>query len=67
MRYQITTISDGIKICLAASAGGHLSQLLSLADCWAGKDIFFVTTMEVVRPNGTFQKPFEDSFSTGGR
>jgi len=38
-----------LKICLAASAGGHLSQLLKLADSWAGEDVFFVTTTEVVR------------------
>ena len=37
------------KICLTASAGGHLSQLLKLADSWEGKNAFFVTTTEVVR------------------
>jgi len=37
------------KICLAASAGGHLSQLLKLADCWAGSETVFVTTTDVVR------------------
>jgi exopolysaccharide biosynthesis glucuronosyltransferase PssD len=38
-----------IKICLAASAGGHLSQLLKLADSWASSNVFSVTTTEVVR------------------
>ena len=38
-----------IKICLAASAGGHLSQLLKLAECWNGYDTFCVTTTKVVK------------------
>ena len=38
-----------LNICLVASAGGHLSQLLKLADSWAGGETFFVTTTEVVR------------------
>jgi UDP-N-acetylglucosamine:LPS N-acetylglucosamine transferase len=38
-----------LKICLAASAGGHLTQLLKLAKSWAGCDIFFATTGEAVR------------------
>jgi len=38
-----------IKICLTASAGGHSSQLLKLADSWVGRETFFVTTTEVVR------------------
>jgi len=33
-----------LKICLAASAGGHLSQLLKLEQCWDGQDVFFMTT-----------------------
>lgn len=37
------------KICLVASAGGHLSQLLKLADSWAGSETFFVTTTVVVQ------------------
>ena len=40
---------ENMKICLAASAGGHLSQLLKLAPAWDGREIFFVTTTEVVR------------------
>lgn len=38
-----------LKICLAASAGGHLNQLLKLMDSWAGHDTVYVTTTEVVR------------------
>ena len=38
-----------LKICLAASAGGHISQLLKLAACWNGYETFCVTTTEVVR------------------
>ncbi len=37
-----------MKICLAASAGGHLTELLKLPEVWDGKDHFFVTTSEVV-------------------
>ena len=38
-----------IKICLAASAGGHMSQLLKISSAWQGKDVFFVTTTEVLK------------------
>ena len=38
-----------LRICLVASAGGHLTQLLKLADSWNGYDIFFVVTSELVR------------------
>ena len=37
-----------LRICLAASGGGHLIQLLKLADSWKGYDTFFVTTTHVV-------------------
>jgi UDP-N-acetylglucosamine:LPS N-acetylglucosamine transferase len=33
-----------MKICLAASAGGHLSELLRLRPVYEGKPHFFVTT-----------------------
>lgn len=32
-------------ICLIASAGGHLSQLLKLENAWHGCDVFYVTTV----------------------
>lgn len=38
-----------IRICLAASAGGHTSQLLKLADSWNGYETFYVTTTQVVQ------------------
>lgn len=37
------------KICLAASAGGHLTQLLKLSLYGEGRKIFYVTSVEVVR------------------
>ncbi len=38
-----------IKICLAASAGGHLSQLLRLSDAWGGHETFYIVTTELVQ------------------
>lgn len=38
-----------VKVCLAASAGGHLSQLLKLADSWAGHETAYIATTELVR------------------
>ncbi len=38
-----------LRICLAASAGGHISQLLKLAESWNGFETFCVTTTDVVR------------------
>jgi len=40
-----------LRICLAASAGGHISQLLRLAECWNGYETFCVTTTHVMRNN----------------
>ena len=39
------------KICLAASAGGHLTELLSISDSWQNYETFFVTTVPVVQDN----------------
>lgn len=47
-------VTKKLKIGLAASAGGHLSQLLALADSWKGHDTFCVCTSELVR--GKLQK-----------
>ena len=33
-----------LKICLVASAGGHLSQLLKIAEAWKGHRTYFITT-----------------------
>lgn len=38
----------GLRICLAASAGGHITQLLTLSQSWNGYEIFWVTTTNVV-------------------
>jgi UDP-N-acetylglucosamine:LPS N-acetylglucosamine transferase len=37
-----------MKICLVASAGGHLSQLLRTAESWQHYDVCCVTTTETV-------------------
>ncbi len=37
-----------MRICLAASAGGHLSQLLKLSESWEKYDVFYVSTLESV-------------------
>ncbi len=36
------------KICLAASAGGHLTQLLKLKDAWEENEVFYVSSLDVV-------------------
>lgn len=38
-----------LTICLASSAGGHLSQLLQIAPVCRGNEIFCVTTKEEIR------------------
>ncbi|MEN6384938.1 MAG: PssD/Cps14F family polysaccharide biosynthesis glycosyltransferase [Phycisphaerales bacterium] len=38
-----------MKICLAASAGGHLTQLLKLAQSWHEYEVFFITTCNEVK------------------
>jgi hypothetical protein len=38
-----------LKICIVASAGGYLSQLLKLVDSWNGYETFSITTTEIVR------------------
>lgn len=37
-----------MKICLVASSGGHLSQLLKLSESWKSRETFCVTTTDVV-------------------
>jgi UDP-N-acetylglucosamine:LPS N-acetylglucosamine transferase len=41
--------SKQLRVCLAASAGGHLTQLLKLAESWNGFETFCVTTTDVVK------------------
>lgn len=38
-----------IKICLAASAGGHLTQLLMIKGACQEYDVFYVTSVDAVR------------------
>jgi UDP-N-acetylglucosamine:LPS N-acetylglucosamine transferase len=38
-----------MKICIAASAGGHLTQLLTLRPVWNGHEVICVSTGEMVR------------------
>lgn len=38
-----------MRICLTASSGGHLSQLLSISSVWKDYEIFWVSTGEMVR------------------
>jgi UDP-N-acetylglucosamine:LPS N-acetylglucosamine transferase len=38
-----------LHVCLAASAGGHTSQLLKLMSSWNGHETVYVTTTGVVR------------------
>jgi UDP-N-acetylglucosamine:LPS N-acetylglucosamine transferase len=41
---------DGpLKICLVASAGGHLTQLRRVAEAWTGYSTFWITSTDVVR------------------
>jgi len=42
-------MSEQLKVCLAASAGGHLSQLRRVASAWSGHQTCWITTTEVVR------------------
>jgi len=44
-------MKKNMRICLVASAGGHLSQLLKLADCWDGYELFCITTSGLLRQN----------------
>jgi UDP-N-acetylglucosamine:LPS N-acetylglucosamine transferase len=39
---------EKLRICLAASSGGHLSQLFKLAKSWQDHEIFFVVTAQTV-------------------
>jgi len=41
--------SKRIRICLAASAGGHLTQLLNTREAWSRHDVSVVTTNELMK------------------
>jgi UDP-N-acetylglucosamine:LPS N-acetylglucosamine transferase len=38
-----------LKICLAASSGGHMSQLQKLSKSWDGHQYFYITTSSSIR------------------
>ena len=38
-----------MRICLVASAGGHMNQLLKLAESWKGYDTFYITTTAALK------------------
>jgi UDP-N-acetylglucosamine:LPS N-acetylglucosamine transferase len=42
-------MADKHIICLVASAGGHLIQLLKLSECWQDHEAFYISTTEVMR------------------
>ena len=46
---MVTSNNTKMKICITASAGGHLTQLLKLSESWQGYKTFCVTTSDVVR------------------
>lgn len=39
---------DKLRICLAASAGGHLTQLLKVADTFKNYEVFYVSTLDSI-------------------
>lgn len=47
--YGNMVMGKKITVCLTASAGGHLVQLLRLRESWNGCDAFYVSTVEVVK------------------
>ena len=40
---------DKLRICLAASGGGHLTELLAISDSYSQHEIFCITTVPVVQ------------------
>jgi UDP-N-acetylglucosamine:LPS N-acetylglucosamine transferase len=45
---EIKLVKNKRKICLAASAGGHLTQLMKMVDSWQGYEAVYVSTSQVV-------------------
>lgn len=39
---------EKLRVCLVASAGGHMMQLLKLSNCWAPYEVSYVSTMDLV-------------------
>lgn len=48
-----------MKICLAASGGGHMRQLLDLEPFWAGRDYVFVTELTAMGESVAQRHPTE--------
>jgi UDP-N-acetylglucosamine transferase subunit ALG13 len=48
-RADLMTKRKNMRVCLAASAGGHLTQLLKVAQSWSKYESFFITTSNTVR------------------
>ena len=48
-----------MKICLAASGGGHMRQLLDLEPFWAQRDCFFVTELTAMGESVARRHPCE--------
>lgn len=40
-------LQKGKKICIAASAGGHLTEVLQLKEVWKGKEHFFISDKRI--------------------
>lgn len=51
-----------IIVCLAASSGGHLSQLLKLSEGWKGYATFCITTSDIV---GKKLQKFGQTYAVG--
>ena len=49
LRLPLINRCRNLRICLAASGGGHLTELLTLSDSWKGYDTFCITTNDIVR------------------
>ena len=43
-----------MKICMAASAGGHLTQLLNIANAFKNYEVFYVSTLDSIAKTRTF-------------
>ena len=56
-----------LRVCLAASGGGHIRQLLDLETCWSKYDFFFVSEDTALSRSLTPQYPvyFVHHFALG--
>ncbi len=42
-------LGNKLRVCLAASSGGHLTELLTLSDCWKQHEVVYITTVPVTQ------------------